>query len=175
MISLTTTNQHIDLIKQWAQCPQMKEFFRRHPPLFTWDDTQVIAQAYQTSYIIRQDDQPVGLITLANFDPQHKKVELGLLIDKERITQEPQTIYLNACKQVANYVFNYLGYEKIYTLVLKHRTRLMRVMELGGFKSEGVLRHNIFWNGEFHDEMLFSLLKEDYYKRYQQDVPKEAS
>lgn len=140
----------------------MEEFFRRHPPLFAWDSEAIILQSFSQCYMIRQEDSVVGLLSLSNYDPQNKRVELGLLIDRELCTHSVAKTFIMACRQAADFLFGYLGYNKIYTLILEHREGLIHTMTSHGFKLEGMLRDNIFWKGRFWDERLYGLTKEDF-------------
>jgi len=166
MINLTNiTLETAQMIRKWAGDKYYEEFFRRHPPVFAWGDDQNIVTAFSTSYFIRDDDQIVGLMSLANYDTQHKMVEMGLLIDKE-YKKDNLKAYTSACVQAADYVFNYLGYNKMYTKVLTHRGKLRSNMDKAGFTRNGTLPQNVFWKGEFHDEDVYSILARDFKENY---------
>jgi RimJ/RimL family protein N-acetyltransferase len=138
----------------------MSEFFRRFPPAFTWLSPSTFQQVLQTSYIIQLDEQPVGLLTLGNFDHVARKVEVGLAIDPALGKRAP--LAFDAFDQALDYVFNYLGFNRAFALTLEHRDDLTHILTKGGFKFEGLLRDNIFFKGRFHSERLFGISREDY-------------
>lgn len=62
---------------------------------------------------------------------------------------------------VLPYYFNELGLHRIYAGVMAENTLSAAVLTRCGFRQEALIRQNIFKNGRFHDEVVFSLLKTD--------------
>jgi ribosomal-protein-alanine N-acetyltransferase len=151
---------HVELMHKWASDPKLEEYFRRHPPLFTWNTLTLTMGTFSQGYVINVDSTPVGYLSLSNYDPQNKRVELGLLLDAE-YKEKRAAVFVEACRQAAGMVFKHLGYNKLYAYILPHRTGLQRIMASYGFKREGYLRDHTYWKGEFHDEELWSILRED--------------
>jgi RimJ/RimL family protein N-acetyltransferase len=153
--------QHLEFMRAWAQDERLEEFFRRYPPLFAWNSDAQIQQSFGQAYVISADEKPIGLLTLSQYDPQNKKVEIGLLLSPEHKERRGFT-FVEACRQAAEMVFHYMGYNKIYALVLPDRQGLKQVMASYGFKKEGELRDNCFWKGRFWDEDLYAITREDF-------------
>lgn len=154
----------LNSLKVIAQKPEMGEYFRNLPPIMDWNPATFIG-----SYWIYKENEKVGLITLGNLNPFNKSVEFGILIDLP--ASERRVAAYWATRQLAEYVYYYLGYNKLYCRILEHRTTLARFILDCGFKHEGNLRSNCFWKSQFWNEDLFSLLEADF---KQLEVPKWA-
>lgn len=158
---IPVSERHAQYLWGWSADPDMEEFFRRFPPTFTWGSAEMIPRVFQGSYMICDDETPVGLVNLFNADAQHKKIEFGVMVDKKRFAKR-SIAAVEALKQALDYVFEYSGFEKAYCLILDHRKDLIALLGKWGFKCDGRLRSNVLWRGKFHDELCFSLLKDEY-------------
>ncbi len=61
-----------------------------------------------------------------------------------------------------DWIFNGLGYNKIYSKALASRKDIQHILEGWMWHHEGTLRDNLFWNGAMHDEDIYSLLAREY-------------
>lgn len=148
----------MEMIKGWAVRPELSEYFRRHPHTFTWQPVM-----FQSAYLVEEAGAVVGLIDLANFDSLCRKVDFGLLMLPE--CPNKREVYLAACSEVADYIFKYLNYNKAVCRVLGHRTDFVSFLETIGWKQEGILQQNCWFQEKFFDEIQLSILKKDWYAR----------
>jgi len=144
---------------QWAETPELSEYFRRAAPVMDWATN--IPQAMGLCYIIYEDTKPVGLIQLLSNDNRARSIEVAMLIDKASCTDR-RVVSKEAYKQIAQYVFYYLDYNKIYMKILSHRDKLTRRLEAAGWQVEGHLRHSCFYKGQLVDETILGLFRADY-------------
>ncbi|MNO01960.1 putative ribosomal N-acetyltransferase YdaF [compost metagenome] len=63
-----------------------------------------------------------------------------------------------------NVYFNDLGFHRITAEVYDYNTRSRKLLERLGFVEEGRLRKARFWNGGFHDIIVYGLLAEEFFK-----------
>lgn len=68
-------------------------------------------------------------------------------------------IMSEAVKQTCQYVFEHSDIERIFATPFDYNPASQRVLEKCGFEREGILRKNGFKNGEFHDMIMYSLIK----------------
>lgn len=149
-------------IKSLAKKEENSEYFRRFPAVFTWPEDTL---AWWTgTYIIETlDEAPLGLLNLANVDTFHRQAEIGLLVDKELCGAiKRRDVVVSALHDALDYIFSYLGFERAYFRILSPRTPLAMALTEWGFTCEGTLRHNVFFNGQWHDETLFSALRSEW-------------
>lgn len=68
----------------------------------------------------------------------------------------------DAMKTLIHFIFNYISINKIKLQVFSFNKGAIRSYEKCGFTKEGTLRNEIFRFGQFHDVVLFGLLREDW-------------
>lgn len=149
------------VIARWASAPENAEFFRRVPPLCDWLAPAAIGTLWGTSWVVYEDDTPVGLLTLHSIDRYARSCEVGILVDSKDSSHRRQTVDA-VTDQMADYLFNYLNLHKVYLKVLEGREKLVKLLESKGFQQEAVLRDSIFYSGEYRNEYLLSCLKLEY-------------
>jgi len=151
--------EHSAQLVRWSEDLELKEYFRRYPPSMQWINN--VPAAFASAYAIYDEDELVGVACLANVDLQSRKAEIGVMIDSEKRAKRAKPC-VAAMKLVAEYAFDYLGLNKLYALVLPHRDDLARLLSMYGFKEEGLLRDNLFWEGRYHDEVIMGLTRSHY-------------
>jgi RimJ/RimL family protein N-acetyltransferase/microcystin-dependent protein len=146
-------------IHEWAATPDLAEYFRRYAPPFA------MKFDYQDPFhwAVYVGGRPVGLACLADFDSANKKVSMGIMLEKGF---RDESIITGTCLCLGQYVFDYLGYNKLCCLTLPHRTALHARLEAAGFTKEAALSENCFWRGQYHDEVLHSMNKKAFDSRY---------
>ncbi len=146
-------------IHEWVRTPDYAEYFRRYAPAFAMK----FDYSDPFTWAVFIEGQPVGLACLTDFDSANKKVGMGLLLEKGF---REESIITETCLCLGQYVFDYLGYNKLYCLTLPHRAALHSRLEAAGFIREATLSENCYWRGQYHDEVLHSMLKKNYDARY---------
>lgn len=147
----------MELVKSWASRPELAEYFRRHPHTFTWQFGM-----FASAYLVERAGAVVGLIDLANYDHLCKKVDFGLMMLPE--CPDKRLTYIEACSEVGDYLFKYLNFNKAVCRVLAHRSDFIANLEEIGWKQEGMLRENCWFQEKFYDEVQLSILKKDWYE-----------
>jgi len=108
--------------------------------------------------ICLKDKTPIGLIAYLDIDEYHRKAELRKMIG---VTKERGKGYANeATKAWIEYGFFTLNLEKIYLTTINTNIKNIRINESLGFRVEGLLRNELKIDGEYHDVLQMSLLKE---------------
>ena len=152
-----------DIIR-WAQKLQNAEFFRRCPPHMDWLDPERVMQLWGNSWIIYEEDTPVGIVILHSIDSYGRACEFGMLVDKESSHHYHKTAH-QATNQLADYLFDYRNFHKIYVKILDSRDKLKDRLQRIGFTCEATLRDSIFFNGEYRNEYLMSCLKLEFIRK----------
>jgi hypothetical protein len=67
----------------------------------------------------------------------------------------------DAVKILLNYGFNELGLNKIWTEIYEFDSMKIEFLQKNGFKKDGQLRENYFYDGKWWDSFIFSLLRKD--------------
>ena len=114
---------------------------------------------YFTICLIDSDD-PVGFAWLHQLDHNNCNAEFSIcLSDTEQMGKGLGTDAFNA---VLDFGFGNLPLERIYLLVRHENKRAIRSYEKAGMVVEGVLRNAFRFQGKMVDELLMSMLREEW-------------
>ncbi len=111
----------------------------------------------QLRLCIVKENKVVGLIDLFDFDPQNKRVGVGIVVldDKER----NKGIGTEAVSLLTDYVFQVLGLRQLYANVLEENAASLYLFKKLGFVEVGIKKDWIFSNGVFKNEILLQKIK----------------
>ncbi|HPX97256.1 MAG TPA: GNAT family protein, partial [Thermotogota bacterium] len=73
-----------------------------------------------------------------------------------------------------DFAFTELNMNKLKLFVFSFNKRAMRSYEKNGFKVEGVLRQEIFRDGQYHDEIVMGLLVSEWKARRLVEAPRSV-
>lgn len=103
-----------------------------------------------------EGNQPVGIISFFDYNYLNRSAELGIIIDPD----ERQTGYAQeALKILIKYLFNYRDFNKVYCETASYNTGAIALVESLDFKRDGVLRKHHYYNGDYFDKYVYSLLR----------------
>jgi len=118
---------------------------------------QDIYEAKQYRFVICDiNNTPVGLIDLFDFNPQHKRVGVGILITSKNQTKGYGS---EALEMVLDYAFTYLNVHQIFTNITSNNTKSIQLFKKFNFKKVGVKKDWVYSNATFKDEILYQLIK----------------
>jgi RimJ/RimL family protein N-acetyltransferase len=103
---------------------------------------------------------PVGEVVLMNIDSVNRNASIRISLFSE--ADFSKGYGSEAMRLMVNYGFAELNLHRIELDVFAFNTRAIRVYENIGFKREGLLRDTLFYDGEFHDTVLMSILEDDW-------------
>lgn len=150
------TIQDFDLVISWAQNPELDEYFRRTPPVCDWAEPNKFMAQMGDKYIVIKDDNAIGLLSMGIEDVLSRTAKWGVLLAKRE--SGDSTKLNNLVKEI---MFDRLGCNKLFCIILSHREGIKRNLEKAGYKYEGTLRKSCLYRGKLVDECLYSLLKEE--------------
>ncbi|MFQ5499989.1 MAG: GNAT family N-acetyltransferase [Candidatus Zixiibacteriota bacterium] len=114
------------------------------------------SERQQLFMIIRKEDKlPVGRVRFFDYNSLNRSAELGLIIDPD----ERRNGYAGeALKLLITYLFRYRGLNKVYAQTAEFNEASVKLLESLGFKRDGTLRDHHYFDGEFHNDHVYSLL-----------------
>ena len=118
-----------------------------------------IYETKQFRFIIEElsDKKQVGMIDLFDFNPQHKRVGVGILIHPY---YQNRGFASEALSILTDYAFSYLNLHQIYANITADNTKSLNLFEKHRFKKIGLKKDWILSKGKYKDEILFQLIKE---------------
>ncbi len=99
---------------------------------------------------------PVGSVDLFDFDPNHKRAGIGILIDDPF---RRKGFGMEAILLLIEYSFNTLNLHQLFCNIEQNNYESISLFTKAGFKSCGIKKDWLFRDGKWCDEMMFQLIK----------------
>jgi len=103
--------------------------------------------------------QPVGLVQVRQLDPSFEAAEWECTIGP---AARGKGLFVDAARLIGSFAFGTVGTHRLEARVLLQNGRANGAMRKLGAVQEGVLRRSIRRGGEYCDQVLWSMLKEDW-------------
>jgi diamine N-acetyltransferase len=118
-----------------------------------------IYQTKQLRLVIEEvsDKKQVGMIDLFDFNPQHKRAGVGILIHPYF---QNRGFASEALSLLINYSYSYLNLHQLYANITPDNKKSNELFKKHNFTKIGVKKDWIFSKGKYKDEILFQLIKE---------------
>lgn len=110
-------------------------------------------------FLVRQGGTPVGLVGLADVDPQDHCAMVWYVLGTS--TLGGRGFITDAVRQVCRLGFQELGLRNIYAWIMEPNQKSRRVLEKNGFTESGHLRRAADMDGQSVDRVYFDLTPED--------------
>lgn len=122
------------------------------------NSNQDIYQTKQLRLIISENksDEAVGIIDLFDFNPQHQRAGIGILIIKDH---QQKGFASEALKILINYSFNTLNLHQLFANITTNNKNSLNLFKKFNFKEIGIKKEWVFTEGNFKDELLLQLIK----------------
>ena len=99
----------------------------------------------------------VGMIDLFDFNPQHKRAGIGILIHPD---SQQKGFASEALSILIQYAFTHLHLHQLFANILTDNEKSLQLFMKYSFKKVGIKKEWIFSEGKMKDEILFQLIKE---------------
>jgi RimJ/RimL family protein N-acetyltransferase len=110
-------------------------------------------------FVIEVDDEVVGECGLHTIDHYHQRAEVGISLGKPYWGRGHGQ---DAVRTLLAYGFRHLNLTKISLQVLADDERAVGAYRKAGFVEEGRLRDHSWYDGARHDELVMSVLREEW-------------
>ncbi|MHA2393343.1 MAG: GNAT family N-acetyltransferase [Promethearchaeota archaeon] len=157
-----------DLYVKWFNNPRVRRYARHEFP-HTMEDikkwferTPEIGVRDFIVFIIyhKLDKRPIGDIGLNHINWINRNANIFATIGEPEYWGKG--IVGEAAKLLINYAFTELNLNKISASIHNPNQRSLRASEKLAFKEEGILKEQVYVDGEYVDEHRFSLLKKEW-------------
>jgi RimJ/RimL family protein N-acetyltransferase len=161
----------IETLRQWLNDPEVNQYLLVYAPLSEiveekWyektaqSNTQLV-MAIESSDL-KNPRQLIGNCGLHDIRWKDRTATFGIFIgDKSFWSNGYGT---EAASLLIQFGFEQLNFHRINSSVLGFNKRSLRMHQKLGFQIEGRQRQKIFKNGEYHDEIILGLLREEWGK-----------
>ncbi len=114
------------------------------------------AKQLRLMIVVKETNQLVGMIDLFDFNPQHLRAGIGILITQD---QQRKGYASEALALVINYCFDRLNMHQIYANITADNQESLALFKKFEFNPVGIKKDWIASANGFKDEVLFQLLK----------------
>lgn len=150
---LFSTENNIDF---WEVSSTQTPFSKYILKQYIANSHQDIYEAKQLRLIIEHQNTPIGMVDLFDYNPQHKRAGIGILILKEfqkkGYANETLTVFLN-------YAFKTLDLHQIYANITIDNKKSIDLFTKHHFTKIGIKKDWIKSENQYKDELLFQLIK----------------
>jgi ribosomal-protein-alanine N-acetyltransferase len=109
----------------------------------------------------KENDKCIGIIGFYRTQPEHYRTEIGYMIIPEHWGKGYVT---EAVKTLLDFAFNTLDFHTIEAVIDSRHASSERVLIKNGFVKEAHFKENFYYNNEFTDTVIYSILKRNFIK-----------
>ena len=153
--------EDLDLLYQWENDTSVWKISNTSTPFSKntlkqyIDSIQDIYSDKQLRLVIEEKKHclPIGFIDLFDFDPNNRKVGVGILIaDKDF---EGKGYASDSLKILQNYAFNTLNLHQVYCNILEDNEKSIALFKHHNFTLAGTKKDWVMENGQWKNELVF--------------------
>jgi RimJ/RimL family protein N-acetyltransferase len=160
--------EDIDLFVRWFADAETTRFLATRAPFSKameekWFDSMLEQQgkrAYHFVICLLADDRAIGTAGFHHVNQEDGHASFGISIGEK--AEWSKGYGTDALRAICDFGFGQLRLERIELDVYEPNLRARRSYEKAGFVTEGTLRHSHFSDGQFHDVVRMSLLREEW-------------
>lgn len=109
---------------------------------------------------LKEEKRMIGYTCIKNIDLRNLKAELGYIIGDK--TKWGKGFATEAEKITLKYLFHQYPIHKCYAYCLQEHIVSIKLLKSLGFKQDGILRDEVYKDGEFKSFLVFSILREEF-------------
>ena len=104
---------------------------------------------------LKENDQLIGTIGYVRSKPEHHRAEVGYMLNP---LFHGQNITYEALCEVIRFGFTQMKLHSIEAIIDPHNIASERLLQKCMFQKEAQLKENVFWNNEYSDSVIYTLL-----------------
>jgi RimJ/RimL family protein N-acetyltransferase len=104
----------------------------------------------------RNDNIPIARLWFDHVNLQNRSAHVMVVVDPD---ERRSGIGRDALLLLSRYLFEQRGLNRLWTIVSEANHTGAGFIEAAGFKREGKLRNYFFYDGDYHDGLLYSMLR----------------
>ncbi len=117
---------------------------------------------YQLVIIKKENNELIGDVGIHFLDSDKYQAEIGCTLGKN---QHGKGYATEALKETINYLINELNKRRIVTSIDPRNIKSIRMVERLGFRKEAHFKESIMMNGEWVDDLVYAILKDEWIKK----------
>jgi len=160
---------------KWRNQTSVREMYSGHPFFINptkehaWYDRVLTSDLPNVSMGIEiaETETLIGMMFLLHVNHFNRSAELAFLFDENSRKASDIIVAILLALEFGYYDLNL---NRIYGKLVEHHTMLIKLYERYGGQREGLMRQSFFKNGKYLNEVMMSILKEDYEKNKRREL-----
>jgi RimJ/RimL family protein N-acetyltransferase len=160
--------EDIDLFVRWFADEETTRYLATRAPFSKameekWFESMLEQQgkrSYHFVICLLADDRPIGTAGFHHVNQEDGNAAFGISIGEK--AEWSKGYGTDALRAICDFGFGQLRLERIELDVYEPNVRAQRSYEKAGFVTEGTLRHAHFSDGQYHDVLRMSLLRDEW-------------
>ena len=159
----------LEQLRIWRNLPEYRKHFREYREISQtmqkkWFENIVNNDNTTIMFSIRDvaTDELLGCCGLCYINWVHRYSDLSLYIGKNECYIDNDGIAEESCKLLFDYGFKEIGLNKIWTEIYEFDQKKYDLYMQMGFKQDGFLREQYYFDGKWWNSYILSLLKSEY-------------
>lgn len=112
---------------------------------------------------LKDSDTYIGNVYITDINTTSRCGESHVFIGDKKLWG--QGLATEAYNMLLDYVFNERAFHRVVAYVLEDNIASCKLHEKCGYKKEGVLRESVFKGGKWHNQVVYSILEDEYRNR----------
>jgi RimJ/RimL family protein N-acetyltransferase len=118
---------------------------------------------------LRETDEVIGDIALQSIDSMNRNANIRIAIDLKE--HQNKGYGSEAILLMLDYAFGIVNLHRVELNVFSYNERAIHVYQKLGFKKEGVQREALYYNHQYHDSIIMSILEDEYRALHSKKTP----
>ena len=159
-------------LMNWRNNPEFRKHFREYRELSMsdqkkWYEEKVLRDCSTMMFSIRRlkDNKLLGCCGFVYISPIYRHADLSLYIGWKDVYIDNKGYAEEASTLLLDYGFRELCLNKLWTEIYVFDKKKKKLYDKLGFKVDGILRENYFYNGKFWNSYILSILASEWYSR----------
>ena len=160
--------KYIDLFLKWFNDPEITQYLTMYKPLTRdWEEewfdalTHKEDAVYFSIHVIKEESEPIiGNCAIQNINSKDRTASCGITIGEKEYQNKGYGT--EAIELLVYYGFNTLNLNRIELSVYDFNSRAFKTYRKVGFVEEGRKRQARYHNGNYQDEIIMAILREDW-------------
>jgi ribosomal-protein-alanine N-acetyltransferase len=114
---------------------------------------------FRLGLVMKATKDLIGTLGFYEIDRRNKRAIVAADLGKE---YWGKGLMSEALRALIRFGFREMGLNRIEASIDPRNVRSLRLVERCGFRKEGVFRQRYYYKGAFHDDVIYSLLKEEW-------------
>ena len=156
-------------LRDWANSPYIRTYTREYHPLNMLNQNEwlssLITDQTNILFVIErlESSEIIGCCGLTYINWKEGHGEVSIYIGEEKWQEKGYAT--DALHLLLKYGFRELRLHRIYAIIFEYNESSIKFFEKNGFKLEGKHREARFWDGKFHDELVYGVLEYEYFSK----------